>query len=153
MLHCGCVLAGKSLCVRVHDGTLRWRVTAVRRDQAYHARYTGNQGRREEHDDRLPLFTASWPYPNIEQRLTGLAKHRKHITEQSCNVISMRRRMGEKMEGHDSGWAGIKAVCVYICTGMYGLSLLSLSGSRSVAHFPHYISFSLKASCLKSLLS
>lgn len=75
MLHCGSILVGKLVCVRVHDGTLRCRVTAVRRDQAYPAHYTGNQGRRGVHDDKLPLFTASWPYPYIEQRLTGPANH------------------------------------------------------------------------------
>lgn len=87
-MHCSGIRRGKSVCVRVHDGTLRWRVTAVRRDQAYPARYTRNQGRRRVHDDRLPLFTASWPYPYIEQRLTGPANHRNHIIQQSWHIIS-----------------------------------------------------------------
>lgn len=95
-LRCACILVGKSVCVRVHDGTLRWRVTAVRRDQAYPAHYTENQGRRRVHDDRLPLFTASWPQTYIEHRLTGLGNHRKHITEQSWYIISMRREWERK---------------------------------------------------------
>lgn len=37
---------GSCCCVGDHDGILRWRVTAVSRDQAYPAHYTGNKGRR-----------------------------------------------------------------------------------------------------------
>lgn len=37
VLHCGSILVGKSVRVRVHDGTLWWRVTAVGRHQAYPA--------------------------------------------------------------------------------------------------------------------
>lgn len=106
MLHCGSILVGKSVCVRVHDSTLRWRVTAVRRDQAYPAHYTGNQGRREVHDDRLPLFTASWPYPHIEHRLTGPANLRKHITKQSWCVISIRREWKRKWRDFFFGFTG-----------------------------------------------
>lgn len=104
---------------------------------------------RRVHDDRLPLFTASWPYPYIEQRLTGPANHRKHITEQSWYIISMRSEWERKWRDFFwLCWGHIKTVCIYACVCV---SLLSLC--RSVAHFLHYISFALKASCLKSLLS
>lgn len=38
------VLGWKSLYVKVPDGTMRWRVTAVSRDQTYPARYTQSWG-------------------------------------------------------------------------------------------------------------
>lgn len=53
-------MLGKSLRVGVHDGTPRWRVTAVSRDQANPGHYTGNQGGGGVYGDRLPPFTASW---------------------------------------------------------------------------------------------
>ena len=66
------------------------------------------KARRRVHDDRLPLFTASWPYPYIEQRLTGPANHRKHITEQSWYIISMRGECEKKWGDFFCGSAGDK---------------------------------------------
>lgn len=111
----------KLVCVRVSDGTLRWRVTAVRNDQPYPRRYTGNRGKRGVNGDGLPLFTASRPYPYIERRPTSPAHHWERISEQSRYIISTRSEWERKwMDIFQLHWGNAQRLshCLRACIRM-----------------------------------
>lgn len=55
------VLGWKSFYVKVPDGTMRWRVTAVSRDQTYPARYTQSWGE----ECVMTGYLCLWTYPYI----------------------------------------------------------------------------------------